>query len=191
MVQQTGFGSTEPTLVDLTIKGGTVITMDPDRRIIQDGAVCIQGSRIAAVGESHDLLTRFTASEEVDAHGKVVIPGLINTHTHLFQTFVRGVGQDLPAIEWLHQAIDPVVGRLSLEDAYLSSLLGCLEAIKSGTTCILEYNYANPLPGISDEVIRAFQEIGIRGIFARGILDTGDLHPDIIQDTDSELAEWS
>jgi 5-methylthioadenosine/S-adenosylhomocysteine deaminase len=189
MVQQTGFERREPTRVDLIIRGGTVITMDPERRIIRDGAVCIQGSRIAAVGDSHDLLTRFTASERIDAVGKIVIPGLINTHTHLFQTFVRGIGQDLPAIEWLHQAIDPIVGRLSLEDAYLSTLLGCLEAVKSGTTCILEYNYANPLPGIADETIRAFQEIGIRGILARGILDTGDLHSDIIQDTDAELAE--
>jgi 5-methylthioadenosine/S-adenosylhomocysteine deaminase len=176
-------------MVDLIIRGGTIITMDADRRIIEDGALCIDGSRIIAVGQASSIEGRYGARDKMDARDKVIIPGLINTHVHLFQTFLRGVGQDLPAIEWLHTAIDPVVGRLTAEDSYLSAFLGCVEGIKSGTTCMVEYNYANPHPDIPDAVIHAFRDAGIRGILARGILDTGDLHPDVIHDTDSELAE--
>jgi 5-methylthioadenosine/S-adenosylhomocysteine deaminase len=174
---------------DLIIDGGTIITMDPARKILEHSSIVVQDQRIIAVDDRDSIHMVYYADKVINAGDRVIIPGLINTHTHLFQTFLRGIGQDLPAIEWLHQAIDPVVNHLTPEDSHLSALLGCVEGIKSGTTCLVEYNYANPHKECSDATIRAFSDAGLRGIFARGILDMGDLHPEIIQKTETEYAE--
>lgn len=76
--------------MDLVITGGTVITMDPERRILDRGAVAIQGERIVAVGPADALGPPRPATRTIDATGKVVLPGLVNTHTHLFQTLLKG-----------------------------------------------------------------------------------------------------
>jgi 5-methylthioadenosine/S-adenosylhomocysteine deaminase len=179
----------QKTQVDLIIDCGTIITMDKTRRVIKHSSIAIQGDIILEVNDTDTIKQKFSANKVIDARQRTIIPGLINTHTHLFQTFLRGTGQDLPAIDWLHQAIDPVVSHFSSDDSYLSALLGCVEAIKSGTTCIVEYNYVNPHRNCSDFTIQAFIDSGIRGIFARGILDMGDLHPGIIHRTESEITE--
>lgn len=180
---------TNKTNIDLTINNACILTMDASRKIIRRGTVAIDHSLIIDVDETNALQEKYHAKQVIDANGMVLIPGLINTHTHIFQTFLRGFGQDLPAIEWLHTAIDPSVPFLGAEESYYSAIIGCLEAVKCGTTTLLEYNYANPVANVGDQVIAAFRDVGLRGIFARGILDTGDLHPAIIQNLDAEVSD--
>lgn len=88
-----------PTLVDILITGGTVITMDEDRRVLENGAVAIAGDRIAAVGPAADLGTRFRATRVIDAARKVVMPGLIDGHGHAGHGLLKSLGTDMPG-EW-------------------------------------------------------------------------------------------
>ena len=175
------------TSTDLVIKDATIVTVDGERRIIDCGFVRISHGIIEQVSAGSISSKINSDVVVIDASGRLVFPGLINTHTHIFQTLLRGIGQDLPVWEWFAVALDTTVGHLTLEDCYLSALVGSLEAIKSGTTCVLDYNYPHPLPNMADQTIRAFSEIGIRGILARGIIDTGEAHKSIVQSTEAEI----
>ena len=167
------------TSTDLLIKDATIVTVDGERRIIDRGFIRISRGIIEQVSAGSISSKLSSDIVVIDASGRLVFPGLINTHTHIFQTLLRGIGQDLPVWEWFAVALDTTVGHLTLQDCYLSALVGSLEAIKSGTTCVLDYNYPHPLPKMADQTIRAFSEIGIRGILARGIIDTGEAHKSI------------
>jgi len=170
------------------IIAGSVITMDPEKRILQDHIVRISDGKIASIEPAKDFKPGAEDGEWIDAKNKFLFPGLINTHTHIFQTLIRGIGQDLPVWDWFRRALDPVVANLTVEDSYISARLGAIEALRSGTTTILEYNYANPVNGIAEEVVRAFVDTGIRGIVARGLIDMGDAHTAIIHDIDNEIS---
>ncbi len=181
-----------PIAIDLLIIGGTVVTVDRERRILDPGAIAIDGGRIVAVGSVERLTTAYAPRRQLDATGKAIFPGLVNTHTHLFQTFLKGLGDDRRLVDWFCQMTGPSATALTEEDCYLAALMGCLEAIRSGTTCIKDFMYVHPRPGLSDAVIRAMEEIGIRGVFARGYCDTGaeDGVPALlIQDLDTILAD--
>ena len=91
--------ATEP--VDLLVTGGTVITMDASFRVVEDGAVAVRGERIVAVGPAADLSRRYTAAKTIDATGRIVMPGLVNTHTHVPMTLLRGVADDVELMVWL------------------------------------------------------------------------------------------
>jgi 5-methylthioadenosine/S-adenosylhomocysteine deaminase len=107
----------------------------------------------------------------IEGRGRVVFPGLINTHMHLFQSLLKGLGADRQLYDWLSSMIAPSAEQLTEEDCFLGALLGCLEGIKSGTTTFVDFMYAHPRPRLSDAVIRGFQQAGVRGILARGITD--------------------
>ena len=176
-------------MVDLEIVNGTIITMDANRRVIQHGSIEVVGNRIESIFSNSKSINVKAVTKTIDASGKLIFPGLINTHTHTFQALIRGIGQDLPVWEWFETVIDKVVEQLTPRDSYLAGRISAIEAIKSGTTCLLDYNYPHPFPFMSDEVITAFGEVGIRGILARGVLDTGDVHKSIVHDTKFELAD--
>ena len=93
--------------VDLLVLNGTVVTMDDKRRVIEDGGVAIKGSRIVAVGARRDIVRRYTAGQTIDARGKIIIPGLINGHTHIPMTLFRGLADDLDLQDWLTKYIFP------------------------------------------------------------------------------------
>ncbi len=86
---------------DLVIFGGTVVTVDKERRRIEDGAVAIKGDKITAVGARAEITKNYKAKKTINAAGKVVIPGLINTHTQIPMTLFRGIADDLVCREWL------------------------------------------------------------------------------------------
>lgn len=159
--------------MDLLIIHGTVVTMDEERRILEDGAVAIRGNRIVAVGDTPDLVDLYKEFETLDVRGKVVFPGLVNTHTHLFQGLLKGLGDDRVLVDWFRQVTGPSAVELLPEDCYHAARLGCLESICSGATTLLDFMYPHNRPGLSEPIIRAFQESGIRGIYARGYVDYG------------------
>jgi 5-methylthioadenosine/S-adenosylhomocysteine deaminase len=168
------------------------VTVDEERRILEPGAVAIEGDRIVAVGSSQEIETKFAAARRLDASGRYVFPGLVNTHTHLFQTLLKGLGDDRRLVDWFCQMTGPSATALTEEDCYVAALAGCVEAIRSGTTCIKDFMYVHPRPNLSDAVVQAMVEVGIRGVFARGYCDAGAEYgvPDpLIQPLETVLAD--
>lgn len=151
-------------LADILIKDGYIITMDAQRRILERGSVAIEGDKITAVGK--DVQER--ADTVIDARGKAVLPGLINAHTHLSMTLLRGVADDMPLMEWLETKIWPIEKNLTAQDSYLGALLGCLEMIKSGTTCFADQYF------FMQDVARAVEEAGLRAMLSYGIIEMDD-----------------
>jgi 5-methylthioadenosine/S-adenosylhomocysteine deaminase len=113
----------------------------------------------------------------IDAGGSALMPGLINAHTHLYQVLLRAVWEDLELMPWLRR-IYGCARVLRPEHFYAGSLLGCVESIKSGVTTVCEHNFLNPSPGCAFETIRAIEDSGLRAVFARTIMDTGEIVPD-------------
>ena len=125
--------------IDLLVRNGYVITMDPERRIFTDGAVAISNRRIIEVGEDGDLSKRYSAVRTIDAGGAPVHPGLIECHMHAsFQTY-RGVIPDHIPEDEVFDAIERVFyNTVNDEEEYLGVLLASIEMVRNGTTCFLE-----------------------------------------------------
>ncbi|AQS58749.1 amidohydrolase [Desulforamulus ferrireducens] len=151
----------------ILIKNGLVITMNSQRQVFDVGSVLIEGERILAVGRIAPEMIREDA-EVVDARGKIILPGLINTHVHLSQQLARGIGDDVDLLTWLRQRIWPYESNMDLEDSYVSSLACCLELIKSGVTTFAEAG-GQEVDGMG----RAVTESGLRANLARSTMDCG------------------
>lgn len=148
-------------MTDFLVKNGLVLTMDGKRRIIRDGAVAIEGKRIVAVGETGRLVSDFRAENEIDARGKAVLPGFVNVHTHLSSIFVRGAYGVVT--EGLYQILFPVKEFLKPEHIYTFGLASCIEALKAGSTCVVEtYNHVW-------NFAKAAGEIGLRAVLGEQI----------------------
>ena len=157
---------------DLLVTGGAVVTVDDRRRVIDPGAVATSGDRIVAVGTA-DELAGYQAARVIDASGKAVLPGLIDTHQHLFQYLLRGLGEGLELWPWLSDFMWPVTTAITTEEARIGAQIGAVEAARSGVTTVLDNHYA-PTDFISTlAVADAIEEVGIRGAVARGM--TGEL----------------
>lgn len=138
------------------------------RNVYLDGKmqdVLIEGNRIARIAES---ITPRGDETLIDATGKAIIPGMVNTHTHAAMTLLRGYGDDLPLMTWLQDYIWPVEDQMTREDVYIGAKLACLEMIKTGTTCFLDM-YMHPL-----ECARAVEETGLRAVLSYTLFDQGN-----------------
>jgi 5-methylthioadenosine/S-adenosylhomocysteine deaminase len=154
------------TSVDLLVRGGTIITMDGARRVIEDGAVAVSDGRIVAIGRSAKIEAQYTARETINAAGKVVIPGLINGHTHVPMTLFRGLADDLDLSEWLTKYIFPAEAKnVSEEFVRVGTRLGLAEMIRGGTTTYCDMYYFED--AIADETSRA----GVRGVLGETVID--------------------
>jgi 5-methylthioadenosine/S-adenosylhomocysteine deaminase len=145
---------------NILIKGATIIA----NKIIK-GSLLIQNDRIVEIS---DKIAVNDADEVINADGKLLIPGLVNTHTHLSMTLMRGLADDMPLDTWLNDHIWPVEAELEGEHCYAGALLACAEMIKSGTTCF------NDMYFFMDHVAKAADEAGIRGILSHGMIDFGN-----------------
>ncbi len=150
---------------DLLIIGGTVVTMDNDRRVIEDGAVAIKNGEIVAVGKAAELRGR-SAKRTINATGKAVIPGLINTHTHVPMSLFRGIADDLDLQDWLTKYIFPAEAK-NVDEQFVraGTRLGLAEMIRGGTTTYCDMYYFED--AIADETAKA----GMRGVLGETILD--------------------
>jgi 5-methylthioadenosine/S-adenosylhomocysteine deaminase len=165
---QLGICQTPPSKekVDLLISGGTVVTMDADRRILEGGAIAVRGDTILAIGPRTQLETRYTPAQRIDATGKLIIPGLINGHTHAAMTLFRGIADDLNLQDWLTKFIFPAEARnVTADFVAWGTRLGALEMIHGGTTTYVDMYY------FEDEVARATKQAGMRGILGETLLD--------------------
>ena len=123
--------------VDILITHGTILTMDSDGRGVEDGAVAVRADRIVAIGKAEELQA-FRTSREIDARGGIVMPGLVNTHTHAAMTCFRGLADDMPLMTWLNDHIFPAEAKLDAHMVYSGTLLACAEMIRSGITCFCD-----------------------------------------------------
>lgn len=150
--------------VDQLLVGGTVLTMSADWRIYRNGALAIQGDHIVAVGDADSILQTYTASETLDCTGQVIMPGLVNAHTHLPMTLVRGLKDDLRLDVWLGYLMPTERVFVDKNFVYLGTKLAAAELILGGTTTFADMYY------FEDEVARAAAEVGLRGICGQTIL---------------------
>jgi 5-methylthioadenosine/S-adenosylhomocysteine deaminase len=150
--------------------------MDATRRVLYDGAVAIDHGRIVAVGPAKELTKRYVAKKTVNARHKAVLPGLIDTHHHFLQNFLTGSRDDIPFPEWIDYVSAPriilavqdyLAGRYDLQ--YHATRLGCIEALRAGTTCILNMEWATPL-----NVIDVYEETGIRVVHTLTLTDVDE-----------------
>jgi 5-methylthioadenosine/S-adenosylhomocysteine deaminase len=152
--------------VDLIIRGGTVVTMDGSSRVIDNGAVAIRRERIVAVASTREITAKYKAARTINAAGKVVMPGLINTHTHVPMVLFRGIADDLMLMEWLQKYIFPAEAK-NVDEQFVrwGTRLGCLEMIRGGTTTFVDMYYFED--AIADETARA----GMRAVLGETLID--------------------
>jgi 5-methylthioadenosine/S-adenosylhomocysteine deaminase len=152
--------------VELLVLNGTLVTMDKDHRVIADAAIAIDHGRVVAVGSRRDIVRLYTAPETLNAAGKVIIPGLINGHTHIPMTLFRGLADDLDLQEWLTKYIFPAEAKNVTEDfVRAGTRLGLAEMIRGGTTTYCDMYYFED--AIADETSKA----GVRGVLGETVID--------------------
>jgi 5-methylthioadenosine/S-adenosylhomocysteine deaminase len=153
---------------DLLLTGGSVVTVDDERRVIEEGAVAIDGDRIVAVGAAEEL-AGYGATRTVDCRGKAVIPGLVDCHNHLFQGLGRGLGEGMSLWPWLCDFMWPYSAAITPDEAEIAASLGAIESARAGTTAILDNHYSPADLDTTLRVAAAIEEVGLRGVVARGI----------------------
>jgi 5-methylthioadenosine/S-adenosylhomocysteine deaminase len=152
-------------MFDLAIVNGVVITVNPDFDIITNGFVGISGDRITHVGPVEKARLSM-GKETIDACGGIILPGLVNTHTHLPMTLFRGIADDLPLMAWLNDHIFPAEARhINRDSAKTGALLGCAEMILSGTTTCCDGYF------FESSVAEAILESGMRAVVGQGVID--------------------
>src|SRR3989338_5287468 len=148
-------------MASLLVKNALVVTQDPKRSIIRGCDVLVQNNVIAKVGRN----LRESAEKKIDGKGKILIPGLINAHTHLAMTLLRGYGEGLGLNEWLKEKIWPAEKKLKPSDIHAGSMLGCPELIRTGTPSF---------PGIyfrEEETAKAVLQSGLRATLSYTVAD--------------------
>ena len=155
----------QPRTVSLVVTNGIVVTVDRDRRVIQHGAVAVDGRDIAAVGTAEAIAAGFRGRDTIDAAGGVIMPGLINTHTHAPMVLFRGLADDLALMDWLQKYIFPAEAKtVSPEFVRAGTRLAALEMIESGTTTYADMYY------FEEEIARVTKAAGLRGVLGETII---------------------
>jgi 5-methylthioadenosine/S-adenosylhomocysteine deaminase len=152
--------------VDIVISGGRILTMDENDTRIQKGALAIHGDTIVAVGDAGDIEKEYYGGQRIDAKDSLVMPGLINAHTHAAMTCFRGIADDMELMDWLDNYIFPAEAKnVDPELAYWGSLLACAEMIKSGTTTFCDMYI------FEEETAQAAKQAGVRCVIGEVLFD--------------------
>lgn len=149
----------------IVIKNALAILPQDVEDVIQETSIYIEGDKIAAIGDAPES---FTEDKVIDGKDKLVIPGLINCHTHSYMSFMRNVADDLSFMDWLFGTIDPIEQQMTDEDTYWGANLAIIEMMKSGTTCF------NDMQMNIHQTTRAVKESGMRAVICRGLVGSGN-----------------
>lgn len=166
----------------LLIKNIDLLPMNNPREIIYNTNIYIKDNRIFYIG---DIKENIEVSKTIDGKNKLAMPGLINAHTHIGMSLLRNYADDLPLYEWLTEAIWPIEDKLTGEDIYWGSLLSIVEMIQSGTTAFCDMYF------FMDEVAKAVEESGIRGVLTRGIVEDPDNPNEKLEETRELYNNWN
>ncbi len=142
--------------IDILIKNGWVLTMDPQDTLIERGAVAVSADRIVEVGTEDALTASYKAAKTIDAQEGIIMPGLVNAHTHAAMTCFRGLADDLPLMTWLNDYIFPAEAKLTPDIVYQGTRLACSEMILSGTTTFCDMYL------FEEAAAQAAKEVGLR-----------------------------
>ncbi|HJX93671.1 MAG TPA: amidohydrolase [Pyrinomonadaceae bacterium] len=152
--------------VDLLVLGGTIVTMDVSRRVIDDGAIAVRDGRIIGIGPRVEIEHSYTARKTISGAGKLITPGLINGHTHVPMVLFRGLADDLDLQEWLTKYIFPAEAKnVNEEFVRAGTRLGLAEMIRGGTTTYCDMYYFED--AIAEETFAA----GVRGVLGETLID--------------------
>ncbi|HEX3353465.1 MAG TPA: amidohydrolase [Terriglobales bacterium] len=174
---------------DLLISGGTVVTMNGSRAILDDGAVVIQGDAIVAVGPRAELEARYNAAETIDAKGTLVLPGFINGHTHVPMTLFRGLHDDVTLSDWLYKYIFPAEAK-NVNEQFVrwGTRLAAAEQIRGGVTTFADMYY------FEDAVAEETKAAGMRGVLGETFIDfpapDNKTEADALAYTEKFLKRW-
>ncbi len=149
--------------MDLIIQNGTILTMDTENTILENGFLCVRGDTISHIGVKGE--ESFEATKVIDAQGGLILPGLVNGHTHAAMSLLRGLADDLPLMQWLNNYIFPVERKMDADFVYAGTLLACAEMIMSGTTTFCDMYL------FEDEVARGAQKAGMRCLVGEVLYD--------------------
>src|SRR6266542_2085983 len=151
---------------DLLVVNGRIVTMDEKFSLFDPGALAVKDGKILAVGPSAEVSGRYTARATYDAKRNIILPGLVNTHTHAAMTLLRGIADDLPLDRWLTEHIFPAEGKnVSPEFVYDGTLLAALETIEGGTTTFADMYY------FESDAARAVEKAGLRAVLGETFID--------------------
>lgn len=150
---------------DILVVGGTVLTMEPDSAPIKNGAVAVANGQIAAVGPAEELLEVGQPGDVLNAGNCLILPGLVNTHSHLAMTLLRGIADDLPLMQWLEDHIWPVEKeQMNRETVHLGTELAAAEQLLAGVTTTTDMYF------FADEVSAVLADAGMRGVVAESLI---------------------
>ena len=172
----------------ILIQDGSIVTVNDEQQVHSPGYVFIEDDLIIGVGEGEAPGKFRKADEIIDASLMAVMPGIVNAHTHLFQTFIRGLADDKPLLEWLKDAIWPVAQALTEGEAYTAAMVGFVENIRGVATTVIDHQYIHTDLGNDDGVCRAAEETGLRFLLARGWADK-DYHPAFMEKQEQIIGE--
>lgn len=172
----------------ILIKNGTVLTINDKKETFKKGFVLIENDLIADIGAGDPPEAYEKADQVLDATNMAVMPGIVNAHTHLFQSFIRGLADDKPLLEWLEAAIWPVAKALTPEEAYVAAMVGLMENVRGGSTSVIDHQYIHTDPFNDDAICQAAEESGVRFLLARGWADM-NYHPTFMEDQARIVAE--
>ena len=168
----------------ILLKADTIVTMDPQRRVLRDGGLIVNGAAIERVltREALASLPPFDGGV-VDAPGLAVIPGFIQTHIHLCQTLFRGLADDLPLLDWLALRIFPYEAAHTAPSMSASAMLGIAELVRSGTTTIMDMGSIHH----EDEIASAVESTGLRAFIGKAMMDRNEAFPGLKETTEESL----
>ncbi len=161
----------QPKQVELVIEHGVVLPMTGEQDLVWDGAVAVDGGRIEAVGTTAELRRAYDPKQTIDARDQLVMPGLVNTHMHLFGAFARGLVNDLSFTPWIQKKFYVTSKGLNPDNYYLGTQFTSLEMLKTGTTAFLDCGTYQEL---EEAAVRGVEAAGIRAVLARAMADVQD-----------------
>ncbi len=151
-------------IIDILVHNGILVSMDKNLPYLKDGTVAVKEDKIIFAGDKKDM-PAYKSIKTINAKGGIIMPGLVNTHTHAPMTCFRGLADDLPLMTWLNDYIFPAEANLNPDMVYKGSLLACAEMIMSGTTCFCDMYI------FEDFVAKAAKNAGIRALVGEGLFD--------------------